>query len=70
MATKNCGECLVSVVRTGSAQTLHLITGDTTRGMVTFVCEYSVMTFQNHGLPARCPICGIRNPLSGEQEKE
>lgn len=70
MATKNCAERLVSIVKTAPTQTLHLITGGTTRGMVTFVCEYSVMTFQSHGLPARCPICGIRNPLSGEQEKE
>jgi hypothetical protein len=70
MARKNCDERLVCIVRTGSAQTLHLITGCTTKGMVTFVCEYSDMTFQSDGLPARCPICGIRNPLSGEQEKQ
>jgi hypothetical protein len=70
MAAKNCGESMVSVVRTGSTQTLHLITGSTRRGMVTFVCEFSVMTIHSHGLPARCPICGIRNPLRGEQEKK
>lgn len=70
MTAKNCGQRPVTIVKTTSTQTLHLITGGATRGMVTFVCEHSVMTFQSHGLPTRCPVCGIRNPLSGEQEKE
>ena len=70
MAIKNSEERQVCIVKTASTQTLHLITGCTTKGMVTFVCEYSVMTVHSHGLPAHCPICGIRNPLSGEQEKE
>lgn len=69
MATKNSDERVVSVVRTGSTQALHLIAGNI-RGMVAFVCEYSVMTFQNYGLPTSCPVCGTRNPLKGEKDEK
>jgi hypothetical protein len=70
MAIKNCDERQVRIVKTASTQTLHLITSSTARGMVTIGCEQApLLTFQNHGFPARCPVCGTPNPLKGEKIK-
>ena len=45
-------------------QRLHLLAGNNERGMVSFACEQApLLTFQSHGLPVRCPICGIENPF-------
>lgn len=58
---------LTVLVRRTPSTTLHLIVGGTVRGMVFFACEQApLLTFQSSGLPARCPICGMKNPLTGE----
>jgi hypothetical protein len=67
MTAKYCPERLVYQ---SSSTPLHLVAGNGGKGIWFFVCEQApLMTFQNHGLPARCPICGTTNPLSGEQQK-
>jgi hypothetical protein len=55
------------LVKNTPSKTLHLFVGRGDRGMVFFGCEQApLMTFQNHGLPSRCPVCSIPNPLRGE----
>jgi hypothetical protein len=70
MAARNRGDCLVSLSIMRSAGALHLASSVSAIGIVLFVCEQSpLLTFQNHGLPARCPVCGTQNPLKGEQAR-
>jgi hypothetical protein len=70
MAANNCDEKLVSLVRTSPTATIHLVTSNGTTGMVFFACEHApFLTFQSHGFPARCPVCGKQNPLKGEQAR-
>ncbi len=70
MAAKNCGNSRVSLVITRSTGALHLVSGVSAIGMVVFACDQSpLLTFQNHGLPIRCPICGTQDPLKGEKAR-
>jgi hypothetical protein len=70
MAANNRGDCLVSLSIMRSAGALHLVSSVRAIGMVLFACEQSpLLTFQNHGLPACCPVCGTQNPLLGETLK-
>jgi hypothetical protein len=67
MPTSDNNQRVSVLVKNAPSATLHLIVGNTERGTVFFACEQApLMTFQNHGLPSRCPICSSQNPLSGE----
>ncbi len=67
MTTNADNQRLTILVKQAPSATLHLFVGNSKRGMVFFACEQApLMTFQSHGLPSRCPICGIQNPLGGE----
>jgi len=67
MQTKIEAERLTVLIREAHGATLHLIVGSNERGMVFFCCEHApLLTFQSKGLFARCPICGMKNPLIGE----
>ena len=58
---------LAVLVKKAASATLHLFVGNSKTGTVFFTCEQApLMTFQSHGLPSRCPVCGIQNPLRGE----
>jgi len=58
---------ILALVGKAPGAMLHLVVRSNERGMVIFVCEQApLLTFQSDGLPARCPICGTKNPLIGE----
>jgi hypothetical protein len=57
---------LALLVKNIASTTLHLIVSNFERGMVFFACEQAPLwTFQTHGLPSRCPVCGVQDPLRG-----
>lgn len=67
MPTINDNQRQAVLVKKAASAALHLIVGNSKSEMVFFVCEQSpLMTFQNQGLPSRCPVCGIQNPLRRE----
>jgi hypothetical protein len=67
MPTNHNNQRLAALVKNIPSTTLHLIVSNCERGMVLFACEVAPLwTMQSYGLPARCPICGIQNPLRGE----
>ena len=49
-----------------TTEMLHLMASfDTKRGLYAFFCEgQPLMTVRSNGLPSRCPVCGMENPLS------
>ena len=58
---------LAVLVKNAPSTRLHLIVGNIETGMVFFACEQGPLTtFHSHGLPSRCPVCGVQNPLRGE----
>lgn len=64
MTTINDSQRQAVLVKKTASAILHLIVGKSERGTVFFACEQApLMTFQNHGLPPRCPVCRIQNPL-------
>jgi hypothetical protein len=64
MTTINDNQRQAVLVKKTASATLHLIVGSGEIGTVYFACEQApLMTFGNHGLPPRCPICRIQNPL-------
>ena len=67
MPTINDNQRQAVLMKNAASATLHLFVGNSERGMVFFACEQApLMTFQNHGLPSRCPVCRIQNPLRRE----
>jgi hypothetical protein len=55
------------LVKNAPRASLHLFIGASERGIVFFSCEQApLMAFQSHGLPSRCPVCSIQNPLIGK----
>jgi hypothetical protein len=67
MPTIDNKQWLAVLVRKAPSAILHLFVGNSKIGPVFFACEQApLMTFQSHGLPSRCPVCGIQNPLRGE----
>lgn len=67
MPTINDNQRQAVLVKNAASATLHLFVGKSESGMVFFACEQApLMTFQNHGLPSRCPVCSTQNPLRGE----
>lgn len=48
-----------------STSHLHFIASTTRRrNQFVFVCESQpLLTIRSYGLPSRCPICGVPNPL-------
>jgi len=48
----------------GSAQSFHFIASvPQSRNRYAFVCEAKpLLTLTSHGLPTRCPLCGLENP--------
>jgi hypothetical protein len=64
MPTNHNNQRLAVLVRNASSATLHLIFGNSERGMVFFACERAPLwTLQSYGLPSRCPVCSNQNPL-------
>ena len=67
MPTIDNNKRLAVLVKNALSATLHLFVGFDERGMLFFACEQAPLcTIQSYGLPARCPICAIQNPLRGE----
>jgi hypothetical protein len=67
MPTSDSNQRLAVLVKNAPSTTLHLNVGNNQRGIVFFACEQApLMTFQSFGLPSRCPVCSIQNPLNGE----
>jgi hypothetical protein len=70
MTTRNDNQRQAVLVKTTASAILHLIVGNSERGTVFFACEQApLMTFHNHGLPPRCPVCCIQNPLRRERNE-
>ena len=67
MPTTDNNHRLPVLVKNAPSTSLHLFVGNSKKGMVLFACEQApLMTIQSHGLPSRCPICSVQNPLRGE----
>ena len=67
MPTSDNNHRLTVLVKNAPSATLHRNAANNERGLVFFACEQApLMTFQNYGLPSRCPVCSTRNPLGGE----
>jgi hypothetical protein len=65
MAIIDNNQRLTLLVENSPSTMLHLLVGNNDRGMMFFACEQApLLAFKNHGLPARCPICSMKNPLS------
>jgi len=64
--TIDSNQRLTLLVENHPSTRLHLLVGKNDLGMVFFACEQApLLTFKSHGLPARCPICCMQNPLQG-----
>jgi hypothetical protein len=71
MQTRIEAERIIALIKNAPTAMFHLIVGSNERGMVFFACEQApLLTFQSKGLPARCPICGTKNPLMGETNQQ
>jgi hypothetical protein len=67
MPTFDNSRRLTVLVENAPTKTLHLFVGSSERGMRSFACEQAPLTtLQNYGLPSRCPVCGVQNPLGGK----